>query len=318
MKNFYYIAKNTFTECVREPIYFLLLLTAVCMIGLFPSCTLFVFREQLKLVADSAMATTIVFGLIASVLCASHTISREMRNGTVLLLMSKPVHRYSFILSKIAGIACALFVFVFICNVCTLLSLRVAKDQFQLNFTALYIYFALLLISAAAGAFRNYVYRGSFASFATLSMTVLYTGYLAYMHFFVPLQDDLLESPVYGHIAPALLLLFFAVFVMTSMTVALSSRLDMVPNLAICMILFLLGLVSNYFLAKGGGVLFGTLYALFPNWQSFWMADAVASGQKIPLEYILYTALYTFLYGAFWALWAVYLFSGREIAKDAR
>jgi len=54
----YQIAKNTFRESVREPIYLLVLLSALCLIGIYPIFTLFVFREQVKLVVDSAMATT--------------------------------------------------------------------------------------------------------------------------------------------------------------------------------------------------------------------------------------------------------------------
>ncbi|MBP3393131.1 MAG: ABC transporter permease subunit, partial [Lentisphaeria bacterium] len=99
----YKLARNTFIECIREPIYFLMLASALIMIGLFPTAAMFVFREQIKLVVDSSMATTLVFSLVVAVVCAAHTISREMKNGTVLLLMSKPVTRGSFVLGKILG-----------------------------------------------------------------------------------------------------------------------------------------------------------------------------------------------------------------------
>ena len=84
------------------------------MIGAFPVCTMFVFNGQEKLVIDSAMATTMVFGWIIAVLIASYTISREIENGTALLMLSKPVQRPVFILAKILGIVAALFVFAFV------------------------------------------------------------------------------------------------------------------------------------------------------------------------------------------------------------
>ena len=57
----YTIAKNTFKECLREPIYLLVLISVLCMIGLFPVFSMFVFREQEKLVMDSALATIMLF-----------------------------------------------------------------------------------------------------------------------------------------------------------------------------------------------------------------------------------------------------------------
>ena len=110
------IAANTFKESVREPIFSLLLLCAVLLIANFPFVSIFVFYDQVKLVVDSSMATTMLFGLFAAVLCASHTVSREMRDGTVLLLFSKPIHRATFILGKIAGIMVASLLFVLVCN----------------------------------------------------------------------------------------------------------------------------------------------------------------------------------------------------------
>ena len=87
------IAKNTFKECLREPIYLLVLISVLCMIGLFPIFSMFVFREQEKLVTDSALATIMLFGWALAILVASFAVSREIDNGTALLLLSKPKKR---------------------------------------------------------------------------------------------------------------------------------------------------------------------------------------------------------------------------------
>ena len=89
MWNFFKIASNTFKESVREPVFCLLLVCALVLIAHFPSVALFVFYEQLKTVVDSSMATSMLFGLFAAVLASSHTVAQEMRNGTVLLLLSQ-------------------------------------------------------------------------------------------------------------------------------------------------------------------------------------------------------------------------------------
>ena len=103
MFNLWKIAVNAFRESLREPVYFLMLLAALLLIAHYPSAAIFVFSEQLKLVVDSSMATTLLFGLVVSVLCSSYTVAREMRNGTVLLLMSKPIQRWSFVLGQDPG-----------------------------------------------------------------------------------------------------------------------------------------------------------------------------------------------------------------------
>ena len=56
ISSLYHIAKNTFRESVREPIYLLVLLSALCLTGVYPIFTLFVFREQVKLRLDRGRA----------------------------------------------------------------------------------------------------------------------------------------------------------------------------------------------------------------------------------------------------------------------
>jgi ABC-type transport system involved in multi-copper enzyme maturation permease subunit len=316
--NFYHVAKNAFRESLREPIFFLLLSTSVVLIGLFPTFSLFVFREQIKLVMDSSMATTMVFGLIAAVLCASHTVSREMRNGTVLLLLSKPVPRENFILAKIAGITAALTVFVFICNASSLISLRIACDQFRLDFATMYIYYGLLVAACVFGAVRNYILRRSFASSAVAGMLVLMTGFAVILNF-IPSGG---EIPPFSDVIPAFSLIFFSVWIMGVITVTLSTRFDIVPNLTICSVLFFSGLISDYFFGKTAeDSIFSAssvFYALIPNWQFFWLADALASKKHIPAEYLFWTGLYCVIYMSFCGYLAVLLFRNREIGGSIR
>ncbi len=318
MINFFQIARNTFRESIREPIFFILLLTALVLIGLFPSASLFVFSEQLKLVVDSAMATSMVFGLFAAVLCASHTISREMRNGTVLLLMSKPVRRWSFIMAKICGIMTASLLFVFLCNCATIISVYVAKDQFRFDMTAFFIYFAILIACSILGMVLNYL-KG--LPFPSVSFTALLVT-LPLMMIGTIILSEHSEMDMLN-LSKALILLFFSVSIMSTLTVVFSTRLDMVPNLVMCSILFFLGMMSSYLFSGESSspitaVFSYICYALLPNWQYFWMADALASNQFIPVLYILYVGVYTVGYIALCSVWAITLFMNCELAKETR
>jgi len=317
VRNFYHVAQNTFRECLREPIFFILLCCAIVIIGLFPSLSLFVFREQIKLVVDSSMATTLLFGLITAVLCASNTISREIRNGTVLLLLSKPVSRWSFILSKMAGILSALTIFVFLCNTATIISFRVANDQFRLDYLASYIYYGTIVLSAVWGAFRNFYSRKPFSSSATLSLLIIIPSFVLVMQY-MPFEGSLLPFPYY--LLPALTLLFFAIWAMGAITVMLSAKLDMVANLCISSVLFFAGLISDYFLGNTAGTLTPSalLYAIIPNWQFFWMVDALANKIAIPWSYVSWAALYIILYMGICSTIAITLFNDKEVAENLR
>ena len=168
------LSMNACRECLREPVYYLMLLAALIMIGLFPYFSMFVFRQQIRLVCDSSMATTMLFGLFAAVLCSARTISREMKNGTVLLLMSKPVSRFSFVISKICGILVSLTIFVFICNAATWLSILIAVDQFRLSEPLVWCYFGAICAAALYGGIRNFIAQKSFSSNAVAAMTLLF------------------------------------------------------------------------------------------------------------------------------------------------
>ena len=327
MSTIFRLSMNACRECLREPVFYLMLLAALIMIGLFPYFSMFVFRQQIRLVCDSSMATTMLFGLFAAVLCSARTISREMKNGTVLLLMSKPVSRFSFVTAKICGILVSLTIFVFICNSATWLSILVAKDQFRLSAPLLYFYFGTIVLAALFGGIRNFAAQKSFSSNAVLAMAVLYPVIAAVAQFvrWKDLSEYLRSDPESfmqaDVLLPALCMLFFAVWIMGVISSALATKLEIVGNLMVCLMLFLIGMVLHYFAATAFGT--GSVGALLctslvPNWQLFWMADVLANRVHIPASYFIWTLLYSVLYCSAWIGWAFFLFQDSELARDTR
>ena len=312
----FHIAKNTFRESLREPIYLLVLLASLVLIGIYPLFTLFVFREQIKLVVDSAMATTMVFGWITAVLCASHAIAKEINNGTVLLLLSKPVRRPVFLMAKIAGILMALAVFCVLTCLATMISVRVAKDQFRLDHTALLIYFAAIAASCAIGGIHNYLKRSSFPMAAVLALAVvLPVAWL--IIYWIPVEGKRVGYT--WSLVPALILVCYSVLTMGTLATALSTRLDFVSNLIVCSVIFGVGLMSDYLLGRRADQSFtaAVLYGAIPNWQLFWMADALAAGKRIPWSYVGLGTIYISLFVAFFIVVAMFLFYNREVGKQS-
>ncbi|MCK5801395.1 MAG: ABC transporter permease [Lentisphaeria bacterium] len=247
----YQIAKNTFRETVREPIYLLLLLAALCLIGVFPVFTLFVFRQQVKLVVDSALATTMVFGWLIAVLSASYAISREIDNGTVLLLLSKPVKRPTFIIAKILGIMASLSVFWVLTSIGTLISLRIAKDQFWIDNRLLALYFGAIVLSFLVGGVQNYVNRGSFPMSTVMAMLVVLPLTALIIHFIPNKDGDTYKRVSYmWEVVPPMVLILYSVWAMGTLATALSTRLNLVSNLLTCSAVFVVGLMSDYLIGS--------------------------------------------------------------------
>lgn len=312
----YQIAKNTFRENLREPIFLIVLLTALVMIGILPTLTLFVFREQIKLVVDSAMATMLFFGWILAVLSATHAIAEELHSGTANLLLAKPVNRPVFILGKIVGILAGLTVFCLLAGLATLIAVRVAKDQFRFDQLAFAAYFAALALSCVLGGLANFIRRSSFCMSTILGMLVLFPVVTLVIRW---LPADGQVIPYSWPVVPALLLIGYAVWMMGILATALSTRLALIPNLLVCAVIFMLGLVTDYLLGRAadGNAVVAMLYAAIPNWQLFWMADALAAEKLIPLAYLLWATAYVVMFCIFFLALAVLLFHNREVGKES-
>ena len=321
MKNLFRIAFNAFRESLREPVYCLMLLASMLLIAFYPSLALFAFMEPLKLVIDSSMATGLLSGLIVAVLCASNTVAREMRNGTVLLLLSKPVSRWNFILGKIVGVTAAVVLFAVICNLGCVISVFVTTDQFRYEKLMMAGFLAVIALGALLGMVANFVLGSSFMEICTYALGVLVTLFVVALAIWgTPPQDV-----VFSDLLKALVLVDFAVIAMATIAVAAATRLDVVPNMCVCTAIFFMGLLSSYLFRKFADTdsallkqVLSVMYSIFPNWQFFWLVDALAIKKHIPWSYVGMAALYMALFVVIFSLWAVVLFREKEVAGDSR
>ncbi len=316
-RGFFQIARNTARENLREPIFFLVTVSALTLVGLFPSLTLFVFREQVKMVVDSAMATSLAFGLVLAVLCATHAITREIDRGTVMAILAKPVNRVSFILGKLCGICIVLLVFQALMTMATLLAVRAATDQFYFDQTAMNIFFAAMLCGCIYGGVRNYVSQASFPMHAVLGMMLTLPLALVIVRFIAPGggQEPL---PYDWQLLRAQILTGYALLIMGILATALSTRLDLVVNMTVCALIFVLGAMSDYIFGRhaAANVFAAIAYAIIPNWQLFWMADALAADKAIPWRYVGYGSIYLLIMAGLFSLLALALFQNREVGRQ--
>jgi len=312
------IALNAFMELVRQPVFLLLATVSSCFCIFLAAIPYFGLGGEFRQVKDSVLAVMFLSGLFGAVLSASTSITQEIRSGTALAILSKPVSRAQFIFGKFAGISGAIAVLAYINTLAVLIAARMAYDAYgKTDMRSLGIWCAGVGLAYLAAAFGNFYLRRNFTGDAVISMIVLTTVAAVWIFSEGPVTDRGNEvHDLDTRIIPATILIFMALLVLAAIAVACATRLDIVPTLAICTVVFLLGLISDYLFglrAEGGSwwasVLFGTL----PNWQLFWMSDALEPGKHIPLTYVGKAAIYVAAQVAAALSLALILFEERDL-----
>src|SRR5512133_3822760 len=248
MRQFLTIAANAFMELVRQPVFLLLMTTSVVFEIFLATPYYFAFGDEPKLVKNSVLATMLLAGLLGAVLSASASLAREIRGGTALAVLSKPVGRAQFLLAKYAGLAGALTVLTYVNLVAALLASRMAFDAYgSTDLFALGVFALCIILAYAMGGFSNFFLRRPFVSDAVLSLVLMVTlGFIVINFFDKEMKPQNFASGVDWRLIPAAVLILFVVWILASLALACSTRLDIIPTLVICSALFLLGIMSDY------------------------------------------------------------------------
>src|SRR5512135_568503 len=252
MRQFATIAANAFMELVRQPI-FLLLMTSSAVFELFLATPYyFAFGDEPKLVKNSTLAVMLLAGLFGAVLSASASLAREIRSGTALAVLSKPVGRARFLLAKYAGLVVALALLTYVNLVAALVASRMAFDAYgKTDLAAIGIFFAGVVVAYALGGFSNFFLRRPFVSDAVFALLVTVTLAAFIIIQFTTQQRSVNEpAAVDWRLIPAAVLILFALWILAALALACSTRLDMIPTLTICSALFLMGIMSDYLFGR--------------------------------------------------------------------
>jgi ABC-type transport system involved in multi-copper enzyme maturation permease subunit len=144
-----------------------------------------------------------------------------LRTGTALAVLAKPVGRAQFLLAKYTGLICALVLLTYVNLIAALLASRMAFDAYgSTDLFAVGIFALGMVVAYLLGGFSNFFLRRPFVSDAVLSVLLMVTI--------------------------AFVLILFALWILAGLALACSTRLDIIPTLAICSALFLLGIMSDY------------------------------------------------------------------------
>jgi len=347
------IARNTFTESIRQPIFIVLVLTGTVLIVLAPQLAAYTMEDDNKMLIDMGMSTIFVMCLLLAGFVATGVFANEIENKTVLTVVSKPVSRPVFVIGKYLGIALAIAVAFFLLSTVLGLTIRhrvmsTARDHVDMPVVLFGVGGALIAAVIATAA--NYLYNKVFTS--TLAMALLITQTIAFSLVLVVSKEWTLQSPLtefqahngeLTQVCIGLGLVFQAVLVLTGVAVAASTRLGQVMTLMICIGIFLLGLASNslsqlvnskllipldadYFQSlaaifqadlllyqKAVYTLAKLVYMFVPNLQLFWTADAITQDTPINANLFGMVSVYALLQLTAVLSIAIALFQNREV-----
>jgi ABC-type transport system involved in multi-copper enzyme maturation permease subunit len=133
-----------------------------------------------------------------------------------------------------------------------------------------------------------------------------------------PLWKDCAEEMI--TVVPGLILAFLETVLLASVSLAISTRMGMVPNLIVCFAVYALGhlvplivqsSVGKFAIVRFVGKLFATL---LPVLEHFTIDAAVAGGVPVPWGYLGWAAAYAGLYSTVALLVALVLFQDRDLA----
>ncbi len=316
IRQFITIARLTALEAIRQPLAFLLFATALFLVGLLPLVLSHTLGESEKFVRDGALAFMWLAGLILGAHLACASLSGEIRRGTVSAVLSKPIGRTTFFLAKYTGIAVVMTLFAAGILMAVLLAARTASEPHFVDRWAAVPLWLSIGLAFVIGGLINFFLRRPFVSNAFATLFIL----LAAAFLFTGWVDRAGQPTAFGafydfRILYAGALIALAILVLAALSVSLATRLRAVPTLSICGAVFLLGLLSDYFFGRfaDGSAVAKSLYYLLPNWQHFWVVDALAGDGTIPWVYVSQAGAYALLYLAGLLVFGVTAFQRMEV-----
>jgi len=319
MNKLFTIAKNTFIETLRQPVYAIIIVAALFLLFISPSLTMYTMSDDNKLLREIGLSTLFLTSLFISIFSASGAVAKEMENKTILTVLTKPVQRPIFIIAKFLGVASAVVLAHYICTIALLMVIRhgvleTVNDphDWTVIVTAGVIVVTVFLLSA----FFNYAYGWKFSSTAIVLTGIFATLGIIFLIFidikwqFNPKDNGINAVDIYGSV-----LLLLAALIMVALAVAFSARFNIVVTLSFCIGIFLLGLVSDYAFGRFAETQLWAKIGRFlvPNLQIFWVSDAIYEGSQIPVKYILITASYALCYTIAILTLAIAFFQRRQV-----
>lgn len=279
------IAKNTFTDLVRQKVFIIILIFALCAIGSSLLMAKLTFQEEFQMLKDVCLGAMSIFTSLLAILATASFLPQDLGDRTIYTLLSKPVPRFAYLLGKLTGIIMLLFLFT-------------------------------LIMSAVFGAVlwlrEQEVLRETLAQMQGAPADELKAA-----------LANVTNATFNINLVPGILIIFVKSALLAAMTLlistfATSSLFTVMIAAAIYFIGHLQSTAREYWLqSSGSGPLTTTLSAIlaliFPDLQAFNLTDDVIAGAAISWSIFLQTFALGWVYVTVYFAVGAFVFSGREL-----
>lgn len=279
------IARNTFTELVRQKVFYFLMIFALLVIGNSAFMAKFSFQEQFQMLKDISLGAMSVFGSLIAILATANFLPKDMEDRTIYTILAKPVPRFSYLLGKLCGIFGLLAVSILLMSALFLAVLWI-REGTVLNETRAQLQGATAEeIAAAVQEVTN----------ATFNINLI----------------------------PGIVVIFFKSALLASLTLflstfATSSIFTILMATALYFIGHLQSTAREYWLAGvdvhwWSRLLAALVSLLFPDLQAFNLTDDIIAGAAVPMTLFAGTIGLGLLYISVYFSLAALVFSDREL-----
>lgn len=242
------IARVTFVEAVRQPIFVVLLLAGTLLMVLNPSVSSYTMEPGAgdnKMLVDLGLGTVFFVGVFLAAFTATGVIHQEMQNKTALTVVSKPVPRPVFIVGKFIGVSGAITIAAYLLLLVFMLTLRhkvMQNVRDPLDWPVILFGVGAVLLAIVIAGAANYLYNKVFTSTFTYTLLATLTGAFVlvtmiskHWAFQSPLTDFVADDHRIAQVAVGGLFIIQGLLILTAFAVALSTRFSQVVTLIICL-----------------------------------------------------------------------------------
>lgn len=256
-----------------------LVLCGILLLLLSSPLSAFTMENDQRMLLDIGLATVFMVGMLLAIFISCTVLGQEIRDKTVLTVVSKPVGRPQFVIGKFIGASGAILLSTVL--VALVFMLVEQQEVFQTVRVPLHLPVVLfgvmsILIGTAAAVWCNYFYGFVFSStwicVTTPLLAITYVLVLNFgpdfssHHFWIAFKPDIWR---------AIIAILVSVLILASISIAISTRLSQLGTLLATLLVFFLGMMSDSLFGK-------PLYDI----EQLWLERASIQGMVEEVEHV--------------------------------
>jgi len=149
---------NTFRESIRDKVFITIIVFAILVMGSGKIIQPLALGEEAKVIKDLGLNSITLFSVLIAILVGGRLVYKEIEKRTIYLIISRPLHRWQFIIGKYFGLLLVIFesLLIMVCAFYLILVLLKITPNVNLLLSVLMTFCELWIITALAILFSTF------------------------------------------------------------------------------------------------------------------------------------------------------------------